>query len=761
MKYLIASLVWLASSFVQAQNYALLAKNAEESREYVKAAQLWREYAQKMIAENKPDAMPDYDLEAYLTALRSEANCLYMIDDYKGLHKLVVEYDKVLRRNEDRLFLDYGDEAQLMKDNLQSYADKMWGSYYYGLIDERHEAADSAEQAYMRALERVDKFNQRDVDVIYQELAQLYYKTDNYNKALECLNKQTYSMLHRPHELRAQIAICLARCAQNEPNDRRAEALLSQALDSISKTINCLPQDNPDYWENLRKRGKILMIYGDRMKSDRRDEANKDYSRYVDYITSQMPLKMNDMSDEQKEQHWLALHAFLFDCFRIGEANPEMLYNVALFARGYLMDAKTNPNAKNIKWTDVRNALKEDDCVVEFVVYRGENDRKCLGAITLKKNYTKPNFLFITDIGQLLNKKLNNSQYTVEQAISADKHDAKDYLYNDRDVADMIWSQALMNEFGEAKNVYFVPDGVLNQLAVEYIIPDTTKNVWRLSSSKVLVSKRNDKTNSNALLVGGIDYYAQVDALEGNDEKAYDILAQKHLFITNLNASETEINSIAEIRHNASDSILKGNMATEHEFCKMARNGYGIIHISTHGLFTGNINTGTEMKPTMRDNSMSESVIILAGASNNLENKNFNAHLSDGILSAKEIEHLKMDNTECVVLSACQTALGHNTEDGVYGIQRAFKSAGVKTVIVSLWSVDEMACFYLMKFMYEEMNNQNTTDMNTAFNNARRRLAQMEISNQRFRANALQRLNRKTSYNAPRYTNPFIIIDAF
>ena len=716
MKYLIASLVWLSSSFVQAQNFALLAKNAEESREYVKAAQLWREYAQKMIAENKPDAMPDYDLEAYLTALRSEANCLYMIDDYKGLHKLVVEYDKVLRRNEDRLFLDYGDEAQLMKDNLQSYADKMWGSYYYGLIDERHEAADSAEQAYMRALERVDKFNQRDVDVIYQELAQLYYKTENYNKALECLNKQNYSMLHRPHDLRAQIAKCLARCAQNEPNDSRAETLLNQALDSINKTIKNLPQ---------------------------------------------LPLKMNDMSDEQKEQHWLALHAFLFDCFRIGEANPEMLYNVALFARGYLMEAKTNPNAKNIKWTDVRNAITEDDCVVEFVVYRGENDKKCLGAITLKKNYTKPNFLFITDIGQLLNKKLNNSQYTVEQAISSDKHDAKDYLYNDRDVADMIWNQALISEIGDAKNVYFVPDGVLNQLAVEYIMPDTTKNVWRLSSSKVLVSKRNEKTNSNALLVGGIDYYAQVDALEGNDEKAYDILAQKHLFITNLNASETEINSIAEIRHNASDSILKGNMATEHEFCKMARNGYGIIHISTHGLFTGNINTGTDMKPTMRDNSMSESVIILAGASNNLENKNFNPHLSDGILSAKEIEHLKMDNTECVVLSACQTALGHNTEDGVYGIQRAFKSAGVKIVIVSLWSVDEMACFYLMKFMYEEMNNQNTTDMNTAFNNARKRLAQMEISNQRFRANALQRLNRKTSYNAPRYTNPFIIIDAF
>ena len=99
---------------------------------------------------------------------------------------------------------------------------------------------------------------------------------------------------------------------------------------------------------------------------------------------------------------------------------------------------------------------------------------------------------------------------------------------------------------------------------------------------------------------------------------------------------------------------------------------------------------------------MRRSGLLMAGC-NDAWNGAIIRNGEDGVLTASEIAELDLSLSRLVVLSACETGLGEVTEDGIAGLQRAFKNAGVKSLIMSLWKVDDKATSLLMSEFYSLM----------------------------------------------------------
>lgn len=141
-----------------------------------------------------------------------------------------------------------------------------------------------------------------------------------------------------------------------------------------------------------------------------------------------------------------------------------------------------------------------------------------------------------------------------------------------------------------------------------------------------------------------------------------------------------------------------------------------ILHIATHGFYLSDVQSEDKLflgfeRSAIKGNSMLRSGVILAGAgpatedSTNLDSQN------DGIMTAGEASLLNLNNTDLVILSACQTGLGDEIgTEGVAGLQRSFSIAGAKNLIMSLWPVDDEATRFLMTEFYKNYVSKNDTE---------------------------------------------------
>ncbi|MBL4648161.1 MAG: CHAT domain-containing protein, partial [Aureispira sp.] len=93
---------------------------------------------------------------------------------------------------------------------------------------------------------------------------------------------------------------------------------------------------------------------------------------------------------------------------------------------------------------------------------------------------------------------------------------------------------------------------------------------------------------------------------------------------------------------------------------------------------------------------------VLTGANRVWQGKRPIEGLDDGILTAYEISNLDLYKTDLVVLSSCETGLGDVYDsEGIFGLQRALKSAGVRQMLVTLWRIPDKETAELMGIFYQ------------------------------------------------------------
>jgi hypothetical protein len=281
--------------------------------------------------------------------------------------------------------------------------------------------------------------------------------------------------------------------------------------------------------------------------------------------------------------------------------------------------------------------------------------------------------------------------------------------------------------------VYLSADGVYNQISLNTLFnPETGKYLMDELQIRLVGSTRDlasapasglSKIKS-ATLFGYPDYNrtAQTSSVTGASLPALRGDSSVRFFsgseISELPGTKKEIETI-EALLKASGVNLQPylfDQATE-ERVKEQRNPQ-VLHVATHGYFLSDLTSFDAgdrafagiQSATIRENPLLRSGLLFAGARDAFRNRPVEG--DDGVLTAYEASTLELDHTDLVVMSACETGLGVTANgEGVYGLQRAFQSAGARSVIMSLWKVSDEATRDLMIAFYRNwLSGKSTAD---------------------------------------------------
>jgi CHAT domain-containing protein len=316
-----------------------------------------------------------------------------------------------------------------------------------------------------------------------------------------------------------------------------------------------------------------------------------------------------------------------------------------------------------------------------------------------------------------------------------------------RKLRQQIW-KPLLPHLQDARTVILCPDGALGRVAFvalpgrekgSYLIEDhrlACVPVPQLLPALFRKASAEQRPAGDVLLIGDVDYSADTKeqaapkkrkrrrgseelfrdvAFGPLDETAGEIAAIRDLFFELFDAEPDAVRT------------LRKQQATESAFRQYAGK-YETLHIATHGFFADASKKSAEQSAAaetragsrsglfgQNDNAMTHvtgfhpgmlSGLALAGANHAPEADGDD----DGILTADEISFLRLEGVDLVVLSACETGLGEVAGgEGLLGVQRAFQVSGARSVLASLWSVDDVATRRLMDRFYRNLWNKKMT----------------------------------------------------
>ncbi len=372
----------------------------------------------------------------------------------------------------------------------------------------------------------------------------------------------------------------------------------------------------------------------------------------------------------------------------------------------------------NYTWKDIQNRLDHNEAAIEFINLWGHtpdninNATSSFGALILRKDSDYPFFV----------KLAHNFAITDLYEFDEEGERLSDLLYVgpiQNKLYQLIW-KPLLPYLSGVQTIYYAPTEILQDINFDWIGSDESNvlsgkyNLYRLSSTRELCNQNPKQYFNEAILYGDIAYSINSLPLPTLVKSKY--RSTTRAGFEPLKATAIELDSITSKLNRCqiqSQNYRKEN-ATEGIFREMSGKSPKIIHIATHGFYYSRDAIEAEYQygnfmafQGMNPGELYHSGLAFSGAQDTWYNEtgDISKYINmdsgnDGILLSAEISKLDLTDTDLVVLSACETALGNVTSEGVYGLQRAFKLAGVNSIIMSLWKVDDDATQRLMTVFY-------------------------------------------------------------
>lgn len=342
---------------------------------------------------------------------------------------------------------------------------------------------------------------------------------------------------------------------------------------------------------------------------------------------------------------------------------------------------------RNTDYKALLSKLKTGQVIVEIVQYpifdKQLTNENAYAYAILKKGQEKPSIIINKEGNLLENRYYSYYNNVINQKMK------DDYSYA------QYW-KPLEKEIENASRIYISPDGIYNQVNMntlqqpngKYLIQD--HDIRYVGHPNDILFERSVQSagQQTAFLMGDPNFNSQsIAQLPGTRKEIEDI--SKYL--------SSSMKMQKYLNNEANESNLKEVKSPKY------------LHLASHGYFLedkqANDNLFGVQLQYIRQNPLLRSGLLLSGAGaeeSSGSSQSFNQS-NNGFFSAYEAINLNLNNTEMVVLSACETAKGDvKAGEGVYGLQRAFIVAGAESLVMSLWKVDDTATQKLMSGFYKE-----------------------------------------------------------